>query len=215
MFCCSAKTILLHITSHYKLEITAITAKSLRLYVKATKMASNLKSYGCRTMVGNWWEERIMMEAQSEVRKEPPVPMRDRTVDYHIRANEECPKWQMNDASIKTSAYMDDTNPERLVERDRLLRRKEIAERRRRLEGTTTITQSGMPGATITPSMLSKEFIDPNKVRMKTVYMKTFGDKPFESTTSRGINQFYQPSMPPRRTVTESTWVPGWGTRKY
>ena len=189
--------------------------KGLTFYVCTLTDMSNLKAYGCRTMVGNWWEERIMMEAQSQVRKEPPVPMRERTVDYHIRANEECPKWQMNDATIKTSAYMDDTNPERLEERNRLLHRKELAERRRRLEGTQAITQSGMPGSTITPSMLSKEFIDPSKVRMKTVYMKTFGDKPFESTRSSGINQFYQPSMPPRRTVTESTWVPGWGTRKY
>ena len=158
-----------------------------------------------------------MLEAQAEKNNRPAPRLRDLTLECRIKANQEAPKWQMNEASVKTSVYTDDTNPERLEARDRLRKRIELNEKRRSLEGTTTINQSGMPGGTMTSSFLPKQFIDPDKVRMRSVYMRTFGkERPGVTIT---MNREAPPPPDPPRTVKknmlDSHWIPGWGTRKY
>ena len=175
---------------------------------------TNLKSFGSRTLVGNWWEERITLEAQWDKKERGPLATRDMDIDTHIHAYEECPKWRMSSESVKSTSYQDDTNPERLEERQRLQQRVRTAEKRRRLEGTVTVARSGRPGATETPAMLSRQFIDPHKVRMKTVYMKTISNAARPATATETAPE--TPAAPERPVrvrhgITDSTWNPSWG----
>ena len=62
-----------------------------------------LKTYGARTLSGNWFEERIAIEEHYGSR-DNPINVKDQTVDVHIRAYEESPKMTMNDAPVMNHA---------------------------------------------------------------------------------------------------------------
>jgi hypothetical protein len=171
----------------------------------------NLKNYGGRTMNGNWWEERVTLQAHL-----PPPPgeasfrPRDMDVDTHVRSYEASPKWQMNAPSVKTTTYQDATNPDLLENKAQYVRRIHTAEDRHRLAGTATLTRLSAPGSTTTARFLSTQFTDPHKMTQRTVYQKSYCNPEFEATLQRG------PLPPradtPRRKATESSWTPGWGT---
>lgn len=172
--------------------------------------ACNLKNYGCRTLLGNWYEERIALNKHFG---EGTLKTRDLDYEKHIKPHQESPKWEMDWPAIKTSQYQDDTAQWRLDERDAIKRRINTANRRRRLQGTAVIAEEGNPGSTITAQFLTHQFQDPNKVRMKTTYQKAFGRPETAMVRSRGLGyntSAIPKSNSPRRGITESTWSPGW-----
>lgn len=162
-------------------------------------------------MIGNWWEERITLEDHLPPQYgEKTFRTREMSVDVHVKCFEECPKMKFDTPSVTTSQYTEDTKPELLEERDRLRRRIDTANKRKRLEGTRTLAVQNRPGTTQTPQMLSRQFIDPNKVRMKTVYQKSFNRPENTATTNRCATPRRCQPMPPRYAMTDSTWSPGW-----
>ena len=170
-----------------------------------------LKNYGCRTLLGNWYEERIALDKHYENKN---VKTRDVTVECHIQPTEESPKWEMDYPLVTKSQYQVDTDPDLLKEQRCIQRRIRTANQRRRLQGTVTMAEEAMPGSTETPEFLSHEFIDPHKVRMKTTYEKAY----CRPQTSRAISRGYlfdpitnvRPDVKPRYACTDSTWQPGW-----
>jgi hypothetical protein len=64
------------------------------------------------------------------------------------------------------------------------------------------------PGSTITREMLPIQFHDPNKVRHKTIYQKSFCHPEFER--SRGTRVGGGQTCAPRITAMTECWDPGW-----
>lgn len=168
-----------------------------------------MKNYGTRTLIGNWYEERITLEAY-EKKKNPDYELktRDMTIDLHINANEENPKMMLDTPFEGETTYAIETSKQKLEKRNELRNRIYTANHRRRLEGTRSIAQESLPGSTITPNFLSKQFYDPNKTRYKTVYMKSYNRPEFESI--RGTLQTSQESTRPRVNALTDHWNPTW-----
>ena len=166
-----------------------------------------LKNYGCRTLIGNWWEERIV-----EQTRHPDIQIRDMTVDLHQPADEETPKMLFNAPQDFSTSYKIDNDPSRISEQARLQRRLTTAENRHRLQGTKTIDRANTPGGTQTPSFLTKQFIDPHKQRLKTVYQKSYCRPELIASMTKPTFDEQQPNQQTirRHSITESSWKPGW-----
>ena len=166
-------------------------------------MGTNLKNFGTRTLVGNWWEERQTLNEYSGGN----VLVKDMSLELHIRASEESPKTQPIDQIDMTTSYKIDTDPKKLDEQKRIQERIQEIEKRKRLAGTATFQKVSQPGTTTTLESLPSRFIDPHKTRYKTVYQKTFNRPTFEESlskkSSQAPNQKYFNSL-------ESTWDPNW-----
>jgi hypothetical protein len=168
---------------------------------------TSLKNYGTRTLIGNWWEERVTLESYLP-KYDRPRPVRDLTVDVHVRAKHENPKMFFDEPFQQETTYQFDTNPDRLEERSVLKSRGLKLESRRRLAGTNTMALESQPGSTKTPQLLSKQFHDPNKVRHKTVNQKAYNNPEFETT--RGRLRSAETVKPRITALTESWDGPGW-----
>lgn len=166
---------------------------------------TNLKNFGTRTLVGNWFEERVTLESHFAQRGTTISP-RDMTVDVHISAKDECPKMDLSMPFEKETSYTFDTHPRRIEERNAIKRKIDTANQRRRLTGTRSIAQASHPGTTATPTYLSRQFIDPNKTRFKTTYLKSYNRPEFEAT--RGLSTYQQTRDKPRMTQLDTTWTP-------
>jgi hypothetical protein len=105
------------------------------------------------------------------------------------------------------TTYSVATAPELLEERARTRRRATTADTRRRLGGTTALSASVVLGSTITPSLLSRQFYDPNKQRHSTTYGKHYGRPDFEAI--RGQVREARATAP-RMTALTDTWDPTW-----
>ena len=70
------------------------------------------------------------------------------------------------------------------------------------------MSQCSAPGTTITPKLLDKQFYDPYKVRMKSVYQKSFCRPEFEQKLQKTPTQTQK--MSPRYGMTDGSWQPGW-----
>lgn len=171
--------------------------------------ACNLKNYGCRTLVDNWYEQRIALEKHFG---DTGVQTKDMTVECHIKPSEENPKWEMDYPPVTRSQYQDDTDISHLEERNNIHRRIHTADRRRRLQGTATMAQEIVPGSTLTPRYLTHQFEDPNKTRFKTTYQKAYCRPETSFYRTRGTNSQQSPraKVKPRYACTDSTWSPGW-----
>jgi hypothetical protein len=169
-----------------------------------------LKAYGCRTMVSNWWEERINLETHLPTARGVATPTIDMDVDTHVWARETSPKWRMDEPSVAVTTYDDMTNPDQLDAKSQHVRRIATADRRRRLEGTITMTAVNVPGSTITPALQSTLFHDPHKCRLKSVYMHDYCNPEFEMTMSRAPPRTAET---PTRKMTDGSWIPGWGKK--
>jgi hypothetical protein len=95
-----------------------------------------LKAYGSRTMVGNWWEERIDLNAHLPKTRGVNPTTRDLDVDVHVMAAETSPKWRQNEPSVTVTTYEAMTDPALLDGKSHLTRKIQTAEKRRRLDGT-------------------------------------------------------------------------------
>jgi hypothetical protein len=168
-----------------------------------------LKTYGCRTMVGNWWEERVNMNAHLPTTRAITPRTRDLDVDTHVMAAETSPKWRQDEPPVTSTTYRDMTSQARLDEKERLALRIQTADMRRRLEGTAAMVRSAVPASTVTPVWLSRQFHDPHKTRFKTVYMRDFSRPEMEDKVASCARR--QLPDTPRRSWTEGTWIPGWG----
>ena len=171
---------------------------------------TSLKNYGTRTLVGNWFEERITLDAHQKM-KDPnaaPLQIRDMTVDVHIKANEEAPKMFVNEPFVGKTTYAHDTKPKRLERRNEMIARIYTAEKRRRMDGVGGMPNE--PGSTITPTMLPTQFYDPYKTRYKTTYQKSYNIPEFETIRGTRVTNISTSSIPPRMTAMTETWVPGW-----
>ncbi|OHT02111.1 hypothetical protein TRFO_07312 [Tritrichomonas foetus] len=170
--------------------------------------ACNLKNYGSRTLVGNWFEERITLDKHFGPGS---LQLKDMDLECQVKPFEVCPKWEMDHPSIKTSQYQEDTDIRHLEERNQIHRRINTANARRRLQGTGTLALEGIPGSTCTPSQLTHQFIDPHKMRFKTTYQKAYC-RPETEMRCRGPGKTGAATsrMPPRIACTDSTWSPGW-----
>jgi hypothetical protein len=190
----------------------------------------DLKKYGCRTMNGNWWEERITLHShlapKPEYGKQKTIDM---DVDEHVRSYEPSPKWAQDLPSVKETTYQAFADPALLEGKTQKLRMIRTAEGRRRLEDTSTLATVSRPGSTMTAAFLSHLFIDPHKMPNETIYTKNYSKarirgnhepspfSAFYSTLgSRGTDRPI-PERPdtPRRLATEGSWVPGWGMKVY
>ncbi|OHT02129.1 hypothetical protein TRFO_30890 [Tritrichomonas foetus] len=173
---------------------------------------TSMKNYGTRTLVGNWYEERITLDAHQKLKNpNSELRTRDMTVDVHIKANEEAPKMFMNEPFKGKTTYSHDTSPKRLEKRSEILARIYTADHRRRLQGTASMAQETLPGSTMTSNLLSHQFHDPNKTRFKTVYQKSYNIPEFEATRSANRTAITN-SRPPRITALTDTWDPTWKT---
>lgn len=133
-----------------------------------------MKGYGTRTLEGNWFEERQNLEKYVG----RPLRTSEMTIDLHISARDRNPPLEWTDKTVVRSAYTDNTDPARL--RERRVIQNEILRRDKR-----KLLAAGFQGANIptqTMNFLSTRFYDPHKLRMKTVYMKSYNDPEFEKT---------------------------------
>jgi hypothetical protein len=181
-------------------------------YGKMLNAGIPLKAYGCRTMVANWWEERINLDAHLPMARGISLPTRDLDVDTHVMACETSPKWRQDHPSVTVSTYSDMTDQAWLDEKSRLVHRAQTADQRRRLEGTTTMRRVNVPGSTITPEWLSRQFHDPHKTRFKSVYMRDYCHPELEATIASCTRRPVADA--PRRPWTQGTWGPGWPASK-
>ena len=136
-----------------------------------------MKSYGTRTLEGNWWEERQNLEAYCG-RK---LDMAEMTVDLHVSAKAKNPDLVYDDKTPMKSSYAIDTDPENLAKQKRLIKKVQQIERRKLQVGTES-KKGGVPEESLTMKQLSTRFYDPMKTRYKTVYQKTFCHPEFETT---------------------------------
>jgi hypothetical protein len=167
---------------------------------------ANLKNYGIRTLVGNWFEERVTVNAylgQHAVPKE----VKDLDIDVHVSVKDENPGMLMDAPSVTQSSYSYATLPALLEQRNRVRSQLQTVESRRRLTGTTSLSTSALPGATLTPSLLPKQFHDPNKTRYSSCYRKHYARPEFEAI--RGLSRRDMSSVP-RITALTETWDPTW-----
>lgn len=172
---------------------------------------SALKNYGTRTLVGNWFEERVTLNAHYANQNKPVPPTREMTVDIHVKAFQENPKMRMEDPFQKQSSYAIDTAIGRLNDRADIQKRIQTATRRQRLDGTVSMSRSAMPGSTFTPTMLGRQFHDPQKTRYNTVYRKSYNQPDFETIrTQRIATQQAGRAEGPKIKATDSTWKPNW-----
>ena len=143
---------------------------------------TNMKNYGTRTLIGNWYEDRLTLEAY-EKEKNPghQFQTRDLTVDLHIKANEESPKMIFDGQTKYKTAYMRETSLKKLEKRDEIRSLIYSRNARRNLQGTMSMANEALPGSTITPSYLPHQFYDPYKTRFKTVYQKSYNRPEFEA----------------------------------
>lgn len=171
--------------------------------------ACNLKNYGCRTLVDNWYEQRIALEKHFGDKN---VATKDMTIECHIKPSEENAKWEMDFPPVTRSQYQDDTDISHLEERNEIHRRINTANRRRRLQGTATMAEETIPGSTMTPRLLTHQFYDPHKTRFKTTYQKAYCRPETTFARSRGMTRKQSPraNVKPRYGCTDSTWSPGW-----
>lgn len=161
--------------------------------------------------MGNWFEERVTLNAHQTNQNKPALQIRDLTVDVHVKAFEENPKMRMNEPFQKQSSYAVDTAISRLNERAEIQKRIQTATRRQRLDGTVSMSRSAAPGSTLTSTMLGKQFHDPNKTRYNTVYRKSFNQPDFETIrTQRMASQQVGRAEGPKIKATDSTWKPSW-----
>lgn len=171
---------------------------------------TNMKNYGTRTLIGNWYEDRLTLEAY-EKQKNPDhqFQTRDLTVDLHIKANEESPKMISGGPTKYKTAYMRETSLKKLEKRDEI--RSLIYSRncRRNLQGTTTMANESLPGSTITPSILPHQFYDPYKTRFKTVYQKSYNRPEFEAIRGQTTTNTTE-SFANRASQTKGSWDPTW-----
>jgi hypothetical protein len=168
-----------------------------------------LKAYGSRTMVANWWEERINLEAHLPKKRGITPATRDLDLDVHVMACETSPKWRQEEPSVQTTTYDDMTDQVWLDEKNHLMRKTRTAEARRRLEGAVSMRQVNVPSSTTTPQWLFTQFHDPHKTRFRSIYMRDYCKPELESTLGSGATR----TLPdvPRRPWTVGTWTPGWG----
>lgn len=171
------------------------------------------KAYGCRTMVANWWEERINLEAHLPRARGITQPTRELDVDTHVMACETSPKWRQDHPSVTMSTYSDMTDQAWLDEKSRLVHRRQTADQRRRLEGTMAMRGVKVPGSTVTREWLSRQFHEPHKTRFKTVYMRDDCHPELEATIASCARRAV--SDAPRRRWTQGTWIPGWRASKH
>ena len=127
-----------------------------------------MKSYGARTLVGNWWEERQNIDAYSGRH----VPLVEQTVDLHPSPKVQNPKLVYNDKTPVKSSYTIDTDPANLEQQKRLVKKLQSLERRKLLVGS--LPNPKAPKETLTTTQLSTRFYDPQKTRYKTVYQKSY-----------------------------------------
>ena len=163
-----------------------------------------LKNYGVRTMVGNWYEERIMLDKYSR----GYLQVKDMTLEKHVKPNESTPKWEMDFPSVTTSQYQEDTDIRRLEERGDLQRRVQRLEARRRLQGTGLIAAEAIPGSTCTQHLLPTQFIDPNKTRHKTEYQRAYCGPDTTQRLQSPRRMSPRRAVTPRIGITTGHWRP-------
>jgi hypothetical protein len=159
-------------------------------------------------MVSNWWEERINLEAHLPRSRGISPATRELDVDTHVMAAETSPKWRQDLPSVTVSTYSAMTDQAWLDEKNRLTRKAHTAEQRRRLEGTTSMGRVNVPGSTVTPGWLSRQFHDPHKTRFKSIYMRDYCHPELEAIVASCTRR--QVADAPRRPWTQGAWVPGW-----
>lgn len=169
-------------------------------------MTLALKNYGMRTLVANWFEERVNLDAYHEKRG-TPMPITDLSVDVHVPVNSENPGMVLDTPCDMITTYGDATAPERLEEQSRNHHRLAKSNGRKRLSGAASLSATVIPGSTVTPVLLSKQFYDPLKQFHSTTYMDHYGRPEFEAI--RGKSQRTQ-STGPRITALTDTWDPSW-----
>jgi hypothetical protein len=169
-------------------------------------MTVALKNYGMRTLVANWFEERVNLDAYHEKRG-TPVPIADLSVDVHVPASSQNPGMVFDVPCDMITTYGDATAPERLEEQSGNQRRLAKSNARKRLSGAASLSATVVPGSTITPTLLSRQFYDPLKQRHSTTYNKHYGRPEFEAI--RGNSQRTESSKP-RITALTDTWDPSW-----
>lgn len=171
---------------------------------------TNMKNYGTRTLIGNWYEERLTLEAYEKA-KNPnhQFQTRDLTVDLHINANEESPKMISDGPTKYKTAYMRETSLKKLAKRDEVRSRIYTSNCRRNLQGTMSMTNETLPGSTNTPTLLPHQFYDPYKTRFKTIYQKSYNRPEFEAIrgTLRNTNDDTRAN---RISQTKGSWDPTW-----
>ena len=133
-----------------------------------------MKSYGTRTLVGNWWEERQNLEAYFG-----EIQTKDMTVDVRISAKKKNPEIVCSENTPMMSTYQQETNPENLEKQKRLIKHVQNVQRRKLLVGTTPSAEA--PQESLTTKQLSTRFYDPQKTRYKTVYQKSYNQPEFET----------------------------------
>jgi hypothetical protein len=169
-------------------------------------MTLQLKNYGVRTLMGNWFEERQTLGAYLQ-RRSTPLDVKDMSVDVHIICRTENPPLDPEVPREMISTYAESTNRGRLEDRDRNLLRLRTSDARKRLSSAVSVSEVTAPGSTITPAMLSRQFIDPNKVRHTTTYLKHYARPEFEAI--RGGSERAEYGRP-RVTALTDTWDPTW-----
>jgi hypothetical protein len=179
-----------------------------RSFIQMLSAGIPLKSYGCRTMVGNWFEERISLEAHLPKSRGVRPAVRDLDVDVHVMAAETSPKWRQDEPPEARTTYQAMTDRAWLDGGARLARRAQTAEVRRRLEGSAALRQVSVAGSTATPRWLSTQFHDPHKTRFRSVYARDYGRPEWEAASRAAAAQTVADT--PRRLWTDGTWTPGW-----
>ena len=161
-----------------------------------------MKSYGARTLIGNWWEERQNIDAYYGRQ----VPLAEQTIDLHVSPKRKNPDLVYTDFQPMISAYTETTNPEKLEQQKRLVQKVEQLQRRKLL--VTNIPNPKAPKETLTPAHLSTRFYDPMKTRYKTIYQKSYNQPEFE--TIRAMRAASPPPPSPkidyRKETLDLTW---------
>jgi hypothetical protein len=174
--------------------------------VSPERMTVQLKNYGVRTLMGNWFEERQTLNSYLQ-RRSAPLDTRDMSVDVHVACRAENPPLDSEVPREMVSTYQESTDQSRLDVRDRNLLRLRTSDARKRLGSSLSLMATSAPGSTTTPTLLARQFIDPNRVWHSTTYEAHYGRPEFEAV--RGLSQRAETTRP-RVTALTETWDPTW-----
>jgi hypothetical protein len=169
-------------------------------------MTLQLKNYGVRTLMGNWFEERQNLKSYVQ-RNSTPLDIRDMSVDVHIACRSENPPLDPEVPREMITTYGESTDRRQLEVRDRNLQRLRTSDARKRLSNSVSLCATTIPGSTITPVLLSRQFIDPNQVWHSTSYEAHYGRPEFEAIRGSSLRA---ENTRPRMTALTETWDPTW-----
>jgi hypothetical protein len=169
-------------------------------------MTLQLKNYGVRTLMGNWFEERQTLNAYLQ-RRSLPLDNRDMSVDVHVVCKTENPPLDPEVPRSMLTTYTEAMGRERLDARGRHLLRLRTSDARARLSGAQSLSATALPGSTATTRMLARQFIDPNEVWHETSYGSHYARPEFEAV--RGRPQRAEGARS-RVTALTDTWDPTW-----